>query len=313
MNGGSGIWLGLLQALFILLVAPLFTGLARILRARMHSRRGPGILQDYRDIWKLMRRQEVVPSEASWVFRVAPYVILGTTLLIAMIVPVLTVRSPLAMVGDLILVVYLFTIVRFVLAAAGLDSGSGFAGVGASREMALGVLVEPVIILVLFIVALLSGSTELGTITAKVVNGDLAYHSPSFWLAALAFAIATFIEMGKLPFDLPEAEQEIQEGPLTEYSGPSLALLKWGLGVKQLVVVALFLAVFFPFGTAVTPAPGPVVLAMVAWLAKVTAIYLIVAVLENSMARFHLYRVPIVTGLVFGLSLLSLVYYALNS
>lgn len=312
MHAAGAMGIALLQALFVLLLAPLYTGLARALRAKMHSRKGPGILQDYRDLWKLMQRQEVVPGEAGWVFRVTPYVILGATLLIAMIVPVLTVRSPLAMAGDVILVVYLFTAVRFFFAAGGLDSGSTFAGAGASREMALGVLVEPAIVLVLFVMALLAGSTELGVISGKVAGGDLSYHSPSFWLGAIAFAIATFIETGKLPFDLAEAEQEIQEGPLAEYSGPSLALLKWGLGMKQLVVVALFLAVFFPFGAAAAPRPGALLLAMVAWILKVTAVYLVAAVLENGMARFHLYRVPLVTGVAFGLSLLSLVFYAVH-
>ncbi|PZN12471.1 MAG: hydrogenase [Bacillota bacterium] len=312
MDAAAGLGIALLQALLVLLLAPLYTGLARVLRAKLHSRRGPGILQDYRDLWKLMKRQEVVPGEAGWVFRAAPCVILGTALLIAMFVPILTVRSPLGMAGDLILVVYLFAVVRFFFAASGLESGNPFAGTGASREMALGVLVEPVILLVLFVMALLAGSTELGVIAGKMAEGELPYQSPSVWLGAIAFAMATFIETGKLPFDLAEAEQEIQEGPLMEYSGPSLALLKWGLGVKQLVVVALFLAMFFPFGAAAAPGLGPLVTATVAWVLKVTAVYLIAAVLENGMARFHLYRVPVVTGVALGLSLLSLVFYAVH-
>ncbi|MBE3573368.1 MAG: respiratory chain complex I subunit 1 family protein [Moorella humiferrea] len=304
--------IGLVQALLVLLTAPLFTGFARTLRAKLHSRRGPGIFQDYRDIFKLIKRQEVVPAQASWVFRSAPYVVMATTLLIAMMVPILTLQSPLGMAGDLIAVVYLFALARFFFALAGLDSGSGFAGMGASREMALSVLVEPTIILVLFVVALLAGSTDLGTISQKVAAGEISYYSPAIWLGMLAFAIATFIETGKLPFDLAEAEQELQEGPLTEYSGRSLAILKWNLYMKQVVVISLFLAVFFPFGSAAVVSTSSLLVSMAIFILKVAGFYVIAALLENGMARLLLFKAPEVTWVAFGMALLSFVFYLAN-
>jgi hydrogenase-4 component C len=309
MSGGTLFLVGLLQAVLVLLVAPFFTGLSRTLRAKLHSRRGPSIFQDYRDIYKLIKRQEVVPAQASWVFRVAPYLIMASILLISMMIPILTLQSPLGMAGDLIAVVYLFTVFRFFFSLAGLDSGSGFAGIGASREMSLGVLVEPIIILVLFVMALLSGSTNLGIISQQVATGKLSYDSPAIWLAMMAFAVATFIETGKLPYDLAEAEQEIQEGPLTEYSGRSLAILKWSLGIKQVAVIALFVAVFFPFGSAVVISPASILLAMVLFLLKLAIAYVVAALLENSMARFLLFKTPAVTWVVFGVAMLSYVFY----
>ncbi|GMN98851.1 respiratory chain complex I subunit 1 family protein [Parageobacillus thermoglucosidasius] len=304
--------IGLVQAVFLLLVAPFFTGLSRVLRAKVHSRKGPSILQDYRDIFKLIKRQEVVPAQSSWVFRITPYVIMATMLLIAMIIPVLTLQAPLGMVGDLIVIVYLFTVFRFFFSIAGLDSGSSFAGIGASREMALGVLVEPTIILVLFVVALLSGSTDLGIISQKMATGEISYLSPAVLLGMVAFAVATFIESGKIPFDLAEAEAEIQEGPLTEYSGRSLAILKWSLGLKQMVVNALYLAIFFPFGNAAVVTPSAILVSMVLFLLKVVVIYVVAALLENSMARFVLFKTPAVTWIVFGIAMLSYVFYMVN-
>ena len=311
MAGHEWLLIGLAQALFILLVAPFFAGVARTLRAKLHSRKGPDVFQNYRDIFKLIKRQEVVPAQASWVFRLTPYVVMAATLLIAMVIPILTRQSPLGMAGDLIAVVYLVTVVRFFFAIAGLDSGSGFAGIGGSREVALAVLVEPTIILVLFVVALLAGSTNLGTISQKVAAGEIPY-SPAVWLGMVAFAVATFIETGKLPFDLAEAEQEIQEGPLTEYSGRSLAILKWTLYMKQVVAIALFVAVFFPYGTAAVVSTSSLLASMGSFLLKVTGFYVAAALLENGMARLLLFKTPAVTWGAFGTALLSFVFYLAN-
>lgn len=312
MEGIKLLLVGLVQALFILLVAPLFTGFSRTLRAKLHSRKGPDIFQNYRDIFKLIKRQEVVPAQASWIFRFTPYIAMATNLLIAMMIPILTLQSPLGMIGDLIAVVYLFALARFFFAIAGLDSGSGFAGIGASREMSLAALVEPTIILVLFVMALLAGSTDLGTISQKVAAGEISYYSPAVWLGIAAFVVATFIETGKLPFDLAEAEQEIQEGPLTEYSGRSLAILKWSLYMKQVVAIALFLAVFFPSGSAAVISTSSLLVSAAIFLLKVAGFYLIAALLENGMARLLLFRTPAVTWVAFGIALLSFVFYLAN-
>ena len=311
MLTASMIVIGLLQALVILLLAPLFSGFSRVLRAKMHSRRGPSIYQNYRDLAKLMKRQEVVSEQASWVFRATPYITLVCMLLVALIVPIVTAQSPFGWVGDLILVVYLFALSRFFFSLAGLETGSTFGGIGARREQLLSVLIEPVMLLVLFVMALLANSTNLGTISTKIASGQVPFYT-SVWLGMLAFAFAAFVEMGKLPFDLAEAEQELQEGPLTEFSGRSLAVLKWGLYMKQLVLVALFLAVFLPFGSVITLSLPGILLAILIFLLKAVLYYFIVAILENAMARVRFLKASAVTWAAFGAAILSFVFYLAN-
>jgi hydrogenase-4 component C len=302
---------GVLQALLLLLAAPLFSGWVRVLRAKVQSRKGPPLLQNYRDIAKLMKRQEVVSSQAGWVFRLTPYISLATMLLAAMLAPIFVVQSPLGMAGDLLLIVYLFALPRFFFAIAGLDSGSTFAGIGARRELLVSALIEPVLLLVVFVMALLAGSTNLGVISSKVASGELPY-SMAFWLSMAAFAFATFVEMGKLPYDLGEAEQELQEGPLSEYSGSSLAILKWGIYLKQLVLVGLFFALFLPFGGMATLTPLGFVLALAAFAIKAILFYFVVAVLENAMARVRFIKAPAATWLALGAAVLSFVFYLAN-
>lgn len=300
--------INVVQALLLVLLAPLFSGFSRVFRAKMHSRHGPGLLQNYRDIFKLLTRQQVDPPESGWVFRVTPYVCFAVMCLVALLLPVLTWRSPLSRLGDLIAVVYLFALARFFLAMSGVDTGSSFGGFGASREMTLAVLSEPAMVLVLFVLALLAGSTNLATISEAVATRTLPFYA-AVWLGMLAFAVAGFVEMGKLPFDLAEAEQELQEGPLTEYSGHGLALLKWSLYIKQLLLVALFLAVFLPFGSAGSAAPGSLLLSAATFLAKAVLCYAIIGVVENGMARVRFVKASEITWVAFGMAALSFVFY----
>ncbi len=311
MPNASMILTGLLQALLILLVAPLFTGRARVLRAKMHSRKGPPVVQNYRDIMKLLKRQEVVPAQASWVFQITPYVLMTTMVLIAMIIPILTVDSPLGVIGDLILVIYLFALTRFFFSLAGIDSGNPFAGIGANREMTMAILIEPVMVLVLFVMALLANSTNLGTVSTRVATGQINYQA-AVWLGMLAFAFATFVEMNKLPFDLGEAEQELQEGPLAEYSGRSLALLKWGLAMKQVLIASLFVAVFIPFGN--SPALDLVspVVSFIAFIIKVGIFFAVAALFENGMARVRFMQASEMIWIALGTALVSFVFYLAN-
>jgi hydrogenase-4 component C len=295
---------GVVQSLLLLLAAPLFSGISRVLRAKFHSRHGPGIWQDYRDLLKLLNRREVIPAEAGLVFRATPYVVLVAMLLVAMAIPALMDRSPVASAGDLITIVYLFAMARFFYALAGIDSGSMFAGVGASRETTMGVLNEPIMILSLLTVALMAGSTNLGTIAATIRTGQMPAYAAAL-MAMLAFGFAIFVEMGKLPFDLVEAEQELQEGPLTEYSGRSLALMKWGLELKQIVALSLFIGVFLPFGAAASLSPLALGLAIIVLLAKLLFAFVAIAFVENTMARNQFLDVSRITFMGAGAALLA--------
>lgn len=297
----------LCQAAFLLALTPLFTGISRQIRARMHSRQGPGVLQDYRDLQKLLKRQEVAPASSGMMFRVMPWVLLSSMLVVAMTLPLFVRTSPFAGAGDLITLIYLFALFRFFFALSGLDTGSPFSGIGASRELTLGILVEPMLILSLLVLALLAGSTNIGAIGTTLAAG---WVSPvATLLAMLACGFACFIEMGKIPFDVAEAEQELQEGPLTEYSGAGLALVKWGIGLKQVVMASLFLALFFPFGNAGSLTVGAMLLSLVITLVKLLVVFVIASVVENSLARGRFLLTHHLTWLGFSLAALSYVLW----
>lgn len=307
LNDGYRVVFALLQALILLAMTPLFTGISRQIRARMHSRQGPGIWQDYRDIRKLLKRQEVAPASSGLMFRVMPWMLLGSMLVVATALPLFLRTSPFAGGGDLITLIYLLALFRFFFALSGLDTGSPFAGIGASRELTLGVLVEPVQILSLLVLALIAGSTHIAIISNVLAAG---WASPiATALSLLACGFACFIEMGKIPFDVAEAEQELQEGPLTEYSGAGLALVKWGLGLKQVVMASLFVALFIPFGNAVTLSVGSLLLSLCLTLLKVLVLFVLASIVENALARGRFLLTHHVTWLGFSLAALSYVFW----
>lgn len=307
LSDGYLIIFALFQSVLLLALAPLFTGISRQIRARMHSRRGPGIWQDYRDIHKLFKRQEVAPSTSGLIFRLAPWVMLSSLLAIAMTLPLFIRLSPFIGGGDMIVIIYLLALYRFFFALSGLDTGSPFSGVGASRELTLGILVEPMLILSLLVLALISGSTHIAIISNTLATGWI---SPvATVLALLACAFACFIEMGKIPFDLAEAEQELQEGPLTEYSGAGLALMKWGLGLKQVVMVALFVSLFLPFGNAQITSFSCLLFSLITTLLKMLAIFALASIAENTLARGRFLLTHRVTWLGFSVAALSYVFW----
>lgn len=309
-TSGGMFLLGLIQALMLLLLAPLFSGISRFIRARVQSRRGAGILQDYRDIVKLMKRQNVLPENAGIVSKLMPYVLISTVLVVAMSLPLFTLASPFGTAGDLITAIYLFALFRFFFSIAGLDSNSTFSSIGASREVTLGVLVEPTLMLSLLVIALITGSTNFGLISTALFA---SWSMPVATIVALiASAFAIFVEMGKIPFDLAEAEQELQEGPLTEYSGPSLALIKVGLSLKSMVVAAIFVSVLLPFGAAQELTLSAVILGIVFFFTKLLIAYVIACVFENTLARTRFMLTGRITVVGFSISLLAFVFYLIG-
>ncbi|GAW91099.1 respiratory chain complex I subunit 1 family protein [Calderihabitans maritimus] len=313
MEYGKLFLVGILQAALIMLTAPLLDGISRRVRARMHSRRGCSIFQTYYDLFKLLKREQTVPPQASWLFTTTPYILVAILLLLAMIIPSITLISPLGLVGDLFAVLYLMALIRFFFSLSGLDSGSTFAAAGSSREMMLAVLMEPAMIMVMLTLALLTGSSNLGIISTQVASGQISLLNPAFGIGLIAFFLATAVETGKLPFDLAEAEQELQEGPLTEYSGRGLALMKLALLMKQVIVIALFVALFLPFGGAANLSLGSLIWGTVIFLGKLLVFYVLLAFVENAVARYRIADVTTITSLSFGISLISFVFYLVAS
>lgn len=300
--------LAVIQAVAMLLLTPLFTGFSRVMRAKMHSRKGPGILQDYRDVIKLLRRQSIAPATSGVIFAITPVILVITMLLVAMSLPTVTKVSPFPISGDIITDIYLFAIFRFFFSLSGVDSGSMFAGMGGSRELTLGILVEPIFMLSIFIMAMIANTMDLGHISLHMANHYWTMPIATI-LAGVACAFVIFIEMGKLPFDCAEAEQELQEGPLTEYSGSDLGLMKLGLGLKQLVVAQFFLCIFFPWGKASSLNFGGLFGATILLIIKLFIVFFIAALLENSMARVRFVKVHRVTWIGFAIAVLALVAY----
>ncbi len=308
MPSASWIALAVIQAVIMLLLTPLLTGFSRVLRAKMHSRKGPGILQDYRDIIKLFGRQAVAPATSGVIFMITPVILVVSMLLIGMSLPTVTDVSPFPISGDIITDIYLFAVFRFFFSLSGLDSGSMFAGIGSSRELTLGILVEPIFMLSIFVMAMICGTMDLGHISLHMETHTWNFPIATI-LAGIACAFVIFIEMGKLPFDCAEAEQELQEGPVTEYSGSDLALVKLGLGLKQMVVAQFFLVIFIPWGKASSLTVSGLFGATVLLLIKLFIVFLIAGLLENSMARVRFLKVHRLTWIGFGIAVLAFLAY----
>jgi formate hydrogenlyase subunit 4 len=293
-----------IQIPLMLAFAPLLQGVIKTVKARWQNRRGPGLLQSYRDIAKFLGRESVVSEQASWVFRWAPAAYAAAILAAAMLVPTFAHRSAAPDVGDAIVFVGLFALARFALALAALDSASNFGGMGASREVAFAALIEPGLLLAIFAVALPVGSTSLSAL--------IGYGSPNA-ASLLAFGaplIVAIAETGRIPIDNPDTHLEltmVHEGMLLEYSGRPLGVLHWATQVKQLAILALLVAFFFPWGMA---EPGNLTLpaklvGVAAFALKVGLLGLLLAAIETSFAKLRIFKAPDLIGLASLLGMLA--------
>jgi formate hydrogenlyase subunit 4 len=296
------------QAALVLGLAPGLVGLVRWLKARLQSRRGAPPWQPYLELRKLFGKEVVVSSNASWLFRLAPFVVFGSTAAAACLVPTLVVPLPLDAVGDLLVVVYLLLLGTVFLALAGLDPGSAFGGMGSSRETTVAALAEPTVALAIFALALSAGSTNLGEIVARTMADPAAALSPGHLFAFAALFVVMLAETGRLPVDNPATHLEltmIHEAMVLEYSGRYLALIEWAAALKLLVFFTLLGNLFLPWGVAPAATPGALALALLSLLLKLTVVALIVAVLETRVAKLRLFRVPELLSVSFVLALLA--------
>lgn len=302
--------ISLIQALLVLLLAPLVSGFSRQLRCKMHSRRGPGILQDYRDMKKYFTRQDTMPPASGLIFRWMPIIFVACMFVVAMAVPMLSFNT-LPWISDLITIVYLMALARFIFSLAALDSGSAYPGIGGIRELILGILVEPSLLLSLFVVALMCGTTYLPAMgLATQQGGQLPL--AALITCAIALAFACYMELGKLPYDLAEAEQELQEGPLMEYSGPSLSMIKAGLTMKQIIMISLFVTIFLPWGISADGSVAALIIGLLIWLIKVFTLVFIVGILENSVMRVRFAKVSHQSWIAVGFAALAFAFYLIG-
>ena len=302
----NNIVLGIAQGVLVMLVAPFFSGLGRVIRAKIHNRRGPSIMQDYRDIAKLLARPESVSEDASFAIRIMPPLFLAVAFMLAMGLPIFTAQSPMPVFGDAITIMYSLALARFFFSLAGVDSSNAYAGIGGIRELLMSVLIEPSMLLALFATALVCGSTDIAAMGQHILAGDI--QAPvAVVLAGIAFAAACYMELGKLPFDQAEAEQELQEGPLAELSGPSLAMAKLAMSMKQIVIVSWFCAIFVPWGEPQTTGVAAI-LGAVIFLVKCLIDFVVCGVIENSCSRSRFKVLGNQTWAVVGIAVLAFVF-----
>ena len=287
--------LGLVQVLLVLLVAPLLLGITKRVKSRLQYRRGPSLFQPYRDLAKWWRKEAVESDAASPLTALAPPLVLAAVVVATLLVPLVGRRAPIAGWGDLLVVVGLMALGRFILALAALDAGSAFGGMGSSREVAIAALVEPALLLSLTGAALTAGSTDLGAIAAAGVASGTAWFSPALLLGAGAFAIVAVAETGHEPIDNPDTHLEltmIHEGMMLEASGPRLAMLMYAAELKLVLVVALFAAAFLPTGMAADLSPTSLIVAVAAALAKLVAAAVILGLLDATLAKLRILALP---------------------
>lgn len=270
------------------------------------------MFQPYRDLRKMLMKESVISGNTSWIFRFTPYLVASVMLLSSLIVPMLTTRTPMGFTGNIIVLMYLLLLVTFFLALAGLDAGSAFGGMGSSREMIIAALAEPTVMVAIFAIALRVGSTSLDEIVRRGADDSLLLLNPGHLLAFVAFFIVALAETGRLPVDNPATHLEltmIHEAMILEYSGRHLALIEWAAGMKLFLFLTLLSNLFFPWGVARTLESLPVAIALVALALKVGALAATVAILETSIAKLRLFRVPELLSGSFTLALLAVISF----
>ena len=296
------------QTAGFLLLAPLLRGLIKKMKAAFQLRQGPRFLQPYSDLAKLLRKEPVRSTTASWVFVAGPRVYFASALAATTLLPTVFASAPLEGAGGILLLVGLLALGRFALATAALDTGSPFGGMGASREMTVGALAEPALMLALLGAGLAAGSLNLGELVRRTAERGASIH-PSEILAAAALFIVLLAEAGRIPVDNPATHLEltmIHEAMVLEYSGSDLALVEWASAVKELVFMTLLAALFLPMGVATSLAPQALAISALALAAKVFGLALLVVLVESTNAKLRFFRVPELMAVALGLGFLAL-------
>jgi len=296
------------QMLLVLLLAPLLTGVVRKVKARLLLRRGPSVIQPYRDLLRLLRKEVALARNASWLFRVTPYLIFAATWVAAALVPTFAVGLEFSWSADLIAITALLGSVRFFLALAGMDVGTSFGGIGSSREVTIASLAEPAMIMIVFTLALIAGSTQLSTVASFMLSGAAGLRV-SLGLALVALIIVAIAENARIPVDNPATHLEltmVHEAMVLEYSGRHLAVIELAAALKLLLYVSLIACVFAPWGLAAADA-GPLAYAigMGSYIAKLAVGGALLALFETTIAKMRVFRLPGFIGAALMLGLLG--------
>lgn len=295
----------LIQTLFLIAIAPMVSGLIRKIKNNLRMRKGPGIFQPYYNLRKLFAKDEVISGNSSWIFRVTPFIVFGSILTASLLVPVLTPAISFSLMGDFLVIIFLFALGRFFMTLAGLDAGSAFCGMGSSREMFISSMAEPAALLSVFAVSANCASTNLSEISALS-----AMHFSSI-VAAFALLLVLIAETSRIPVDNQETHLEltmVHEAMVLEYSGRSLALIELASHIKQIIFFSLIANVVFPLGITFTGTGFAMLLAgIIIYLFKLAVISAVISIIEVSVAKMRLFRVVDFLNFAFVLSLVAVV------
>jgi len=309
----AGIAAQFTELMLAVLLAPLLTGWVNQCRAWLQNRSAPGLLQPYRNLNKLFRKEVVLAHNASPLFRIAPYLIFGSLALAAAIVPTLDIDLPLNAAADAIALVGLLALARLFISLAAMDIGTAFGSLGARREMMIGFLAEPALLMVLFTASLISGSTSLSTIVQTLAHKEFVIY-PSMAFAGVAFTMVSLAENARIPVDNPTTHLEltmIHEAMVLEYSGRHLAMIEWAASLKLFVYSCMGLALFFPFGVAEGGDWVGIVLALPALLLKLAIGGAALALIEILSAKMRIFRAPEFLGSAFLFAVLAMLVHVL--
>jgi formate hydrogenlyase subunit 4 len=300
------------QMMLVLALAPLLTGFVRKVKARLVRRRGPPLLQPYRDLMKLLNKEVVLADNASWLFRVTPYLIFTTTWVAAALVPTFATGLLFSWSADLIAIIALLASARFFLALAGMEIGTSFGGIGSSREVMIASLAEPAMIMIVFTLALVAGSTQLSTVSEMLAAG--VGLRVSLGLALIALFMVAIAENGRIPVDNPATHLEltmVHEAMILEYSGRHLAVIELAASLKLLLYLSLIGCVFLPWSVAPAGAGvRPLAIGFVLYVVKLAAGGALLGFFETTIAKMRVFRVPdfLGAGLMLGILAVLLLF-----
>ena len=297
-----------LQMLLVLALAPLVLGVTRKIKARLLRRIGPPTWQPYVDLWKLLHKEAVLAHNASWLYRVTPYLLFATTWVAAALVPTYAINLMFSWSADLIAIVALLATGRFALALAGMDVGTAFGGIGSSREMMIASLAEPAMLLVVFSVALIAGTTQLSTMASIFINGSVGLRV-SLGLALFAFVFVAIAENARIPVDNPATHLEltmVHEAMVLEYSGRHLAMIEAAAALKLTLYFSLLACLFVPFGMVTGDKNiDSVLIGLMTYLGKILVLAVLLPIGETSVAKMRVFRYPIFLGSAFAAAALA--------
>jgi formate hydrogenlyase subunit 4 len=297
-----------MQMALVLLLAPLLTGLVRKVKARLLRQRGPALVQPYRDLLRLIRKEVVLAENASWLFRATPYLVFAATWVAAALVPTFATGLMFSWSADLIAIIALLASARFFLALAGMDVGTSFGGIGASREMMIASLAEPAMLLIVFTLALVAGSTQLATVSAFMASGEVGLRV-SLGLAMIGLIMVAIAENGRVPVDNPATHLEltmVHEAMVLEYSGRHLAMIEFAASLKLLLYVSLIASLFLPWTLVYDDASAvDYLVGALGYVVKLAAVGVLLALFETAVAKMRVFRVPDFLGAALMLGLLG--------